>query len=90
LEVRAIGSEGQMLIDVERAAVWHFQNGKNEVLELAGDEGFYNCEGPIEAIISAAKGEKFINQSPGELGARTVEALDIAYRSAASGILEKR
>lgn len=90
LEVRAIGSEGQLLVDVERAAVWHYQNGKNEMLELDGDEGAYNCEGPIEAIISAARGEEFINQSPGELGARTVEALDIAYRSSISGMLEQR
>jgi hypothetical protein len=40
--------------------------------------------------MSAGRGEAYINQSPGELGARTVEALDIAYRSAASGKLEKR
>ena len=40
--------------------------------------------------MSAGRGEAFVNQSPGELGARTVEALDIAYRSAASGKLEKR
>jgi hypothetical protein len=43
-----------------------------------------------DAILKAAKGEEFINQSPGHLGARTVEALDIAYRSAASGKLEHR
>ena len=90
LEVRAIGSEGQLLVDVERAAVWHYENGKNVMLELAGDEGAYNCEGPISAILDAARGEEFINQSPGELGARTVEALDIAYRSSISGKLEKR
>jgi deoxycytidylate deaminase len=44
----------------------------------------------MNAILKAAKGEEFINQSPGHLGARTVEALDIAYRSAASGKLEHR
>ena len=47
-------------------------------------------DGPIEAIISAARGEAFINQSPGELGARTVEALEVAYKSADSGKLESR
>lgn len=90
LEVRAIGSRGQLLVDIERAAVWLYDGKENIELPLAQTDGYYNCNGPIEAIIKAAKGESFINQSPGDLGARTVEALDIAYRSAASGMLEKR
>jgi hypothetical protein len=88
--VRAIGSEGQILVDLERAAVWHHKNGKETRLNLADDAGFYNCIGPIDSLMSAGRGEAFVNQSPGELGARTVEALDIAYRSAASGKLEHR
>lgn len=90
VEVRAIGSRGQLLVDIERAAVWLYDGKENIELPLAQTDGYYNCNGPIEAIIKAAKGESFINQSPGDLGARTVEALDIAYRSAASGMLEKR
>ena len=90
VEVRAIGDRGQILVDLERAAVWFHRDGKEERLELDDDAGFYNCRGPIDAVVSAARGEPFINQSPGELGARTVEALNIAYRSAASGKLEKR
>jgi predicted dehydrogenase len=90
VEVRAIGSEGQILVDLERAAVWHHKNGKETRLNLADDAGFYNCIGPIDSLMSAGRGEAFVNQSPGELGARTVEALDIAYRSAASGKLEHR
>lgn len=90
VEVRAIGSRGQLLVDIERAAVWLYDGKENIELPLAQTDGYYNCNGPIEAIIKAAKGESFINQSPGDLGARTVEALDIAYRSAASGMLENR
>ena len=90
LEVRAIGSRGQLLVDIERAVVWLYDGKENIELPLAQTDGYYNCNGPIEAIIKAAKGESFINQSPGDLGARTVEALDVAYRSAASGMLEKR
>jgi len=90
LEVRAIGSEGQFLIDVEREAVWIFRNGEEVHLPLKDGDGTYDCVGPIDAVLSAARGEDFINQSPAELGARVVEALDIAYRSAASGQLEHR
>lgn len=90
VEVRAIGSEGQLMLDLEREAVWHFRNGEATELEFPAGVGEYNCEGPIEAIVAAGRGEEFENNSPGELGARTVEALDIAYRSAESGHLEKR
>ena len=44
----------------------------------------------VEAVLAAARGDAYINQSPAELGARVVEALDIAYRSAASGKVEQR
>jgi predicted dehydrogenase len=90
VEIRAIGSEGQILVDLERAAVWHHKNGKETRLNLSDDAGLYNCIGPINSLMSAGRGEAFVNQTPGELGARTVEVIDIAYRSAASGKLEKR
>ena len=90
VEVRAIGDEGQLLIDLERAAVWLYSKGENYHLALDDDAGFYNCLGPIDAVLSAARGEEFVNCAPGELGARTVEALDLAYKSASSGKLETR
>ena len=90
VEVRAIGSEGQLMVDLEREAVWHFRNGEARHVDFEPGVGEYNCEGPIEALVAAGRGEEFENASPGELGARTVEALDIAYRSAASGRLEQR
>ncbi len=90
LELRAIGDEGQLLLDLERAAVWLYHKGENIRLELEDDDGFYNCQGPIDALVSAGKNEAFVNYSPGELGARSVEALDVAYRSAESGKLEHR
>ncbi|MBU6147414.1 MAG: Gfo/Idh/MocA family oxidoreductase [Actinomycetales bacterium] len=89
LEVRAIGSEGQLLVDVEREALWHFRHGKETRVDLTPGEGTYDCEGPIAAVLAAARGQD-VNQSPGELGARTVEALAVAYRSARSGQLERR
>ena len=90
VEVRAIGDRGQILVDLERAAVWLHSDGEEIRLDLDDDAGYYDCIGPIDTVLSAARGEEFINQSPGELGARTVEALDLAYRSAASGQLEER
>lgn len=95
LEVRAIGSDGQLHVDVERELVWLYRPDGREVrLEVGAglphDAGRYDCSGPIGALIDAGAGRSGGNQSPGELGARTVEALDLAYRSAGSGQRERR
>ena len=82
LEIRGIGSAGQFLIDLEREAVWLHRQGSDQVLEVGPGDGTYDCVGPIDAVLCAARGEDFVNLSPAELGARTVEALDVAYRSA--------
>jgi predicted dehydrogenase len=90
LEVRAIGADGQMLIDVEREAAWLWRDGGDTDLRLALEEGAgtYDCDGPPNMLVDLALGRDVVNQSPGELGARTVELLDAAYRSARSGVLE--
>lgn len=90
LEVRAIGSRGQLLIDLQREAVTLFADGEERILDVAAGDGTIHCRGPIDALLAAHRGDRACNASPGELGARTVEALDIAYRSAASGSLERR
>ena len=87
LEIRAIGSHGQMLIDLGRdaATLWRDGGDTDLQLDLEPDAGVYNCEGPPNTLVDLALGRDVVNCSPGELGARTVELLDAAYRSAASG-----
>jgi hypothetical protein len=87
--VRAIGSEGQFQIDLEREAVWRFRSINNDIkLALEPEAGRYDCIGPIDTLVDLALGRAVENCSPLELGARTVEILDAAYRSARSGRLE--
>jgi predicted dehydrogenase len=91
LEIRAIGSAGQMLLDLgrEAATLWR-DEGKIDVrLDLAPDAGVYDCIGPPNTLVDLALGRDVVNRSPGELGARTVELLETAYRSAASGQIER-
>jgi predicted dehydrogenase len=90
LEVRAIGSDGQLQVDLEREIVYIFKDGKEYRADVSDGDGLIHCRGPIEALLSAARGDYSANESPGELGARTVEALEIAYRSARSGMPETR
>jgi predicted dehydrogenase len=91
LEIRAIGSHGQMLIDLGRDAGSLWRDGGDTDLQLAlePDAGVYNCKGPPNTLVDLALGRDVDNCSPGELGARTVELLDAAYRSASSGGLER-
>lgn len=101
LEVRAIGSEGQILVDVERELVWRYRGPRDEVrLVPPADSCRYDCVGPIDALVDLALGKAdddrlpvddrppVQNCSPLELGARTVEILHALYRSARSGRVE--
>lgn len=88
LEVRAIGSEGQLQIDVEREIGWLWRTDGEVRLDVRDGDGAYDCDGPPDALIDLALGKDVVNHSPAELGARTVELLDAAYRSARSGALE--
>lgn len=88
LEVRAIGSEGQVQVDVEREIGWLWRPDGELRLDLEEGDGAYDCDGPPNALIDLALGRDVENCSPGELAARTVELLDAAYRSARSDRLE--
>lgn len=89
LEVRVIGSDGQFQIDLEREIAWLWRADGTEVrLDLAENDGLYNCDGPVHTLVDLGLGKDVPNHSPAELGARTVELLDAAYRSARSGALE--
>lgn len=86
LEVRAIGDEGQLLVDVERECVWLYRrDGTDTRLDLDPGDGAYVFAGPADSLVDVALGRVEENRAPGELGLRTVEALDAAYRSAVSG-----
>jgi predicted dehydrogenase len=90
LEIRAIGDEGEMQIDLGRelAALWR-DGGKVDIrLPVTDRSGSYDCAGPPNALVDLALGRAAENRSPGDLGARTVELLEAAYRSARSGKLE--
>jgi predicted dehydrogenase len=91
LVVRAIGSQGQLTVDVERELVWLYRPGGTDIrLPVRDGDGAYNASGPAHALVDAGLGRLARNPAPGELGARTVEALALAYRSARSGLVEHR
>lgn len=90
VEVRVVGSRGMFHLDLRENILWRYRGQGDDVrVPLNPDAGLYDCKGPIDALVDAGAGRPFENNSPAELGARTVEILEAAYRSAASGILER-
>lgn len=89
LDVRAIGSDGHFLCDLQREMVWIYRAGGKDIkLDVNPGDALYNCDGPPNALVDLAQGRSVENCSPGELGARTVELLDATYRSARAGAPE--
>lgn len=89
LVFEAVGSEGQLLVDVFRERVSRFRPdlGQTDLAVEPGD-GAYDGGRAADRLVDLALGRTEDNPAPGELGARTVEALELAYRSAASGEFE--
>ncbi|MEO5964275.1 MAG: Gfo/Idh/MocA family oxidoreductase [Candidatus Limnocylindrales bacterium] len=90
VEVRVVGSTGMFHLDLRDNILWRYRNPDDDVrVPLEADAGLYDCQGPIDALVEAGMGRPYANNSPAELGARTVEILEAAYRSADSGVLEQ-
>ena len=90
VEVRVIGDRGMFHLDLRENLLWRYRGPDDDTrVPLESDAGLYDCIGPIDAVVDAALGRSPANNSPAELGARTVEILHAAYRSADSGVLER-
>jgi predicted dehydrogenase len=90
VDLRLFGSEGLLMLDCERARLeLRRHDGRCERLDLAADAGAYSCNGPPNNFVDLVLGKATINWSPGEAAMRSVLLLDAAYRSAASGQVER-
>ena len=86
VDIRIFGSDGMLLLDVERERLEARRNdGQDFVLPMRPGDGTYTCEAPPDRFVDLIKGLDVDNPSSGEVAARSVELLDAAYRSAASG-----
>jgi predicted dehydrogenase len=89
LALEAVGSEGQLFVDVFRDHFSCFDPTRVRPISTCGrGDGAYNASLAARRLVDLALGRTTVNPAPGELGAYTVEALELAYRSAASGRFE--
>ena len=84
--VHAVGSAGQFIIDLNRSHVYiYYRDGTTYAPTLTNNAGHYIWFGPANTLVDVALGKHLSNMAPGELGALTVEALELAYKSATVG-----
>ena len=86
LDIRIFGSEGMLLIDIERERMeLRRKDGRDTVLEIPKGQGAYACIEPTQRLAQICLGTATRNEAPGLIGQRAVETLDAMYRSIASG-----
>jgi predicted dehydrogenase len=84
LELRIYGSEGYALIDsMAGTCSIYYNDGSIEHFDEVAADRRYPLEATSRHLVDLILDDRAINVSSGEIGARTVELLDAAYRSAA-------
>jgi predicted dehydrogenase len=85
LDINVVGRDGQFQLDIERGVARLLRADGEHRIDLGPEGGSYDCVGPPLALVDLAAGRDVSNESPGSLGARTVEILAAAYESARTG-----
>jgi predicted dehydrogenase len=85
IEIRVFGSEGVLILDVERERLEVRRHDRHHVLvDVPPGQGAYSCETPPARFIDLIHGHG-VNESPGEVAARSVELLSAMFDSHAHG-----
>ncbi len=86
LDIRIFGSHGMLLYDIERERLeLHTHGGEHSIVPVEAGEGAYRCDGPPHEFVELILGLTEHNHAPGEIGLKTVQVLEAAYRSDQSG-----
>jgi len=86
LDFRLFGADGYAMLEVLDGTASIFTNdGKVERLDPTPPDRRYPAEATSRHLVDLLLGRVTVNQSPAEIGVRTVELLESAYRSATEG-----
>ncbi len=89
IDIRIFGTEGVMLLDIERERLEVRRNDhRNTIVPLQDGDGAYETYQPLERFVEICLGKPIENDAPGEVAMRAVEVLEAAYKSAKSGKVE--
>jgi predicted dehydrogenase len=83
VDIRVFGSEGMLLLDVERErlSLRRF-DGANAEVPIAPGSGAYTCVEPVHRFIDLCLGAEVENCADASVGQRAVEVVDAMLRSA--------
>lgn len=85
LDLRVFGREGELRLDLYRELLEvHRNDGQTFRMDVKPGDGDYTCDGPLNRFIDLILGKTTENWSSGVIGARTIELIESAYRSAGS------
>ena len=89
LDIRIFGTEGALLLDMERARleVRRF-DGNDLVLDLPATAGTYDTTEAVHRFVALCAGGRPMPEADGIIGMRSVEVLDALYRAFRSGRTE--
>jgi predicted dehydrogenase len=89
VDIRIFGSDGMVLLDVERP---RFEVHRNDGTSVSTDPcrtpGSYECVEPLKSFVGLIQGKAVENRSTAWLGKRVVEILEACTRSARTGKTE--
>jgi predicted dehydrogenase len=90
VDLRVFGTDGTLLLDIERPRVEVRRlDGRNVRINTSMTPGAYPQAEPVRVFLGLVRGDAVENRSDAALGARVVEVLDAALRSARSGVRER-
>jgi predicted dehydrogenase len=85
VDIRIFGTEGMVLLDVERPRFEiHRNDGTSVSADPAIQPGSYLCVKPLKVFVDLIQGKSVENRSPAWLGKRVVDILEASLRSAAT------
>ena len=89
VDIRLFGSEGMMLLDIERPRLEiRRYDGRDLSMTMNHEPGGYSCVAPLRTLVDLMSGKNVENPASAQLGSRVVEMLDAAFRSARSKKVE--
>lgn len=86
MDIRIYGDKGELSLDLYHEHLELVRvDGADFKLDVQPGDGDYACDGPLHHFIDLIQDKTTENLTPGEIGARTIEIIEAAYRSAVSG-----
>ncbi|MCX5570161.1 Gfo/Idh/MocA family protein [Kaistia nematophila] len=88
VDIRLFGTEGMLLLDVERERLWLRRlDGQDEEMAIEPGAGAYTCTTPVEAFVDLCLGQEIENCGNAAIGLRSVQVVEAMLKSGETGTM---